>query len=121
MKVLVCGDRHYSDRKYLWHVLDREHHLRRFTEVIAGGAAGADTLAAIWATEHHVPFTVVTADWETYGKAAGPIRNQQMLDMGPDMVAAFHQDIEASRGTKHMVTIARAAKVPTQVFSGSSK
>ena len=45
------------------------------------------------------------ADWKTFGKAAGPIRNRKMLDEGlPDVVIAFHEDIERSKGTKNMIS-----------------
>jgi hypothetical protein len=47
----------------------------------------------------------VSAKWEKYGLAAGPIRNQEMLDTyKPDLVVAFHNDIEHSKGTKDMIT-----------------
>ena len=47
------------------------------------------------------------ADWDRHGKAAGPIRNQRMIDTGVDLVVAFHDDLEHSKGTGHMVKIAR--------------
>lgn len=80
--------------------------------VISGMARGADTHAATWARNFGtlVPFP---AYWDDYGKAAGPIRNAQMLEEGqPDVVLAFHNDLENSKGTKHMVNIARKAGVP---------
>lgn len=47
------------------------------------------------------------------GKAAGPIRNQHMLDgYHPDMVVFFHHDLSSSKGTKDMVERARKAGVP---------
>jgi hypothetical protein len=49
------------------------------------------------------------ADWEKYGKAAGPIRNQQILVEGkPDLVVAF----QGGRGTANMVSRAQQAGVP---------
>ena len=55
----------------------------------------------------------------THGKAAGPIRNREMLrDGGPEMVAAFHTDLSQSKGTLDMVRIARSAGVPVKVFNG---
>jgi len=44
------------------------------------------------------------AEWNKYGKSAGPRREKQMLQETPDMVIAFHSSIDASRGTKDMVT-----------------
>jgi hypothetical protein len=40
-----------------------------------------------------------------------------MLRQNPDLVLAFHPDITASKGTSHMVNIARAAGVKVEVFS----
>jgi hypothetical protein len=71
-----------------------------------GGARGADALAKEWAmTKADLE---IKADWKKYGPAAGPIRNQQMLDWGPDLVVAF----AGGKGMAGMVALARAASVP---------
>ena len=58
--------------------------------VIVGGARGADTMAAEWATARSIPCLIYMADWSGLGPKAGPIRNQRMLDEGkPDLVIAF--------------------------------
>jgi hypothetical protein len=118
MRVIVCGDRNYTDREYLFDTLDSFGD--RITEVIEGGAFGADTWAYQWAEARGVPHTRIPAQWGEYGEYAGPLRNRRMLDLKPDMVLAFHKDIAKSKGTKHMLTIANRAGVPTQLFSGSS-
>lgn len=85
--------------------------------VIEGGARGADALAATWAKAFRRTHEQFPADWDTHGKAAGAIRNQQMLKQGqPDVVWAFvDKPLEQSRGTHHMVRIAREAGVPVRV------
>jgi len=109
MRVLVCGGRDFSDRTLLKATLD---HLAP-SVVISGGARGADALAAEWAEATGwnvggVHLEEFPADWTAHGKAAGPIRNQQMLDEGkPDLVVAF----PGGRGTADMVRRARAAGV----------
>lgn len=56
------------------------------------------------------------ADWDKYGRSAGPIRNGEMLKQGkPDLVVAFHDDIENSKETKDMVRQAREAGIPVEV------
>lgn len=58
------------------------------------------------------------ADWKRYGKAAGPIRNQQMIDEGkPDLVLAFHENINESRGTKDMVARARGIGIKVIIIT----
>jgi hypothetical protein len=86
------------------------------TTIIHGDARGADSLAGGLAKLLGMFVIPVTAKWDIYGKAAGPIRNRQMLALGPDLVLAFHNDIENSLGTKNMVTIARKQGVFTEVI-----
>lgn len=115
MKVLVCGDRFWEDRGFLEATLDA---LGPFDLLIEGEARGADTMAREWAISRGVPYKPFPANWDKYGKAAGPIRNQQMLDEGqPDLVVAFHNSLDTSRGTKDMVKRANAAGIPVGTFS----
>lgn len=108
MKVLVCGGRDYGDQTYLFSVLDALNSRVRISEIIEGGATGADALAGKWALAHRVVLTECKADWQRNGRAAGPIRNQKMLDeCKPDLVLAF----PGGTGTADMVRRARAAKV----------
>ena len=89
-RVLVCGGRAYDDRDALFAALDRLHSERGIAVLIAGGAQGADTLAVEWAQARGIRTEVYMAEWDKYGRAAGPIRNKQMLDEGlPDLVIAF--------------------------------
>ena len=104
MRVLVCGGRDYLDRRRLYDALDGIG----ISFLISGGAAGADNLAADWAVYRRVPKKVFVAEWEVHGKAAGPIRNQRMLDEGrPDLVVAF----PGGRGTADMVRRAQKAGI----------
>jgi len=50
---------------------------------------------------------VVPADWNKYGRAAGPIRNKQMLNLEPHILYAFHTNIGTSKGTKNMMSQAK--------------
>lgn len=109
MRVLVCGGRDYDDRDHIWNTLTAIDAEKRIEVVIHGAATGADSEGMIWAQAmpgcKHAPFR---ADWRTHGKAAGPIRNQRMLDEGkPDLVIAF----PGGRGTADMVRRALAAGV----------
>ena len=80
--------------------------------LVIGEAPGADTMALRWAKDSGIPVERYPAQWDKYGKSAGPIRNKQMLDEGkPDLVIAFHANISASRGTKNMISQAQAAGI----------
>jgi hypothetical protein len=65
-------------------------------------------MARVAAVTMHLEVASYPADWETYGRAAGPVRNKQMVIEGhANGVCAFHNDLEHSRGTRHMVLLAR--------------
>lgn len=118
-KVLICGSRFYTDyKKILQYVRSlKDTAIHENIVIVAGGAMGADTLAVKAAVSCGFSFREYPAQWEKYGKKAGPIRNQTMLDMEkPDIVAAFHEAIESSKGTKDMVSRARKSGVPVVVF-----
>lgn len=110
MKVLVCGGREFADRDAVFDALDELHEGQDgpITLLIHGAARGADSLGGEWAASRKVPVRPYPADWEKHGRAAGPKRNQQMLDEGkPDLVVAF----PGGNGTAHMVKIATDAGV----------
>jgi hypothetical protein len=106
MRILVCGGRNYRDSKVAFAVLDEL--APRMTALACGGATGADQLAKAWAAWADFDITVYKAEWEKYRLAAGPYRNERMLqDFKPDLVVAF----PGGKGTAHMVRIAKAAGV----------
>lgn len=110
MRVLVCGSRHFNDRVKLDEVL-RELPI---DTVIEGEAKGADRLSRDWAEDNNVPVQKFPANWELYGKRAGPIRNTQMLKEGkPEMVVAFLAQVGS--GTAHMIRIAEEAGIPVTI------
>jgi hypothetical protein len=82
--------------------------------IISGGARGADNLAEEWAKERKVPiqvFPVTPHEWGKYGKRAGYLRNQKMLDEGkPDLVIAFR----GGKGTRMMIELAEQAGVKVE-------
>ncbi len=117
MKVLVTGDRDWTDREAIHSVLSKLQQ-QGYNELIEGGARGADTIAQEEA--HRLRFRSMEhfpAQWDKYGKAAGHIRNRTMLDEGkPDLVVWFHNDLANSKGTRHMVNLALSYGI--QVLEG---
>lgn len=122
MRVLICGDRNWTDDDMVLEELLRETKEARTVDVdvvvIHGCARGADTAGGLAAMSLGFEVQRFPAQWDRYGKRAGILRNQQMLDEGkPDLVLAFHDDLANSKGTGHMVRIARAAGVPVRVVT----
>lgn len=118
MKVLVCGGRDYADRELVYVVLDRIHGETPIEFIIQGEADGADALARDWAVSRKVALIGCHADWKKHGRAAGPMRNQDMLDRWePDVVIAF----PGGAGTADMVRRARRAGVPVEHAAREAK
>lgn len=114
MRVLVCGSRHFEDSRLLYDALDEIKWQKGITTIISGGARGADTLAERYAENENLEMEVYPANWEKFGKSAGPIRNGEMLIHGkPDLVVAFLA--KNNRGTKNMIEQAEKAGVPVHV------
>ncbi|MDE1838136.1 MAG: DUF2493 domain-containing protein [Euryarchaeota archaeon] len=115
MRLLICGSRDWTDGEKILHELAT---LQCVDLVIEGEAPGADTLSRRAAEQLGIPVLPFPADWEKHGRAAGPLRNQRMLDEGrPDQVLAFTDDLNSSRGTAVMVACARRAGVPVHLIS----
>jgi len=115
-RVLVCGSRNWSDRDYLEGFLDRTLESHGIDVVIHGAARGADTMAGEWASKRGIPVMAFPADWAAHGRAAGPIRNQRMLDEGkPTLVIAFALNLSTSKGTSDMLRRAGRANLPALV------
>jgi len=116
MIILVCGSRDWKNIELI------RDHLSRLSpvKVIHGGCSGADMISGVIAKEIGIPVQVFPADWKSHGRSAGPIRNQKMLDEGkPDLILAFHNNIDSSRGTKDMVKRAKKIGVPVDVINES--
>lgn len=117
IKVLICGDRKYINKELIEQFIIS---LPDDSVIIEGEAKGADSIARDIALQHGLKVEKYPANWETYGKAAGPIRNAQMLKEGnPDIVVGYHDDIYNSKGTLNMLKIAKKANKPTYLNAKS--
>jgi len=104
-RILVCGGRNYNDMEMVERVLGAHD----ISVLIHGGASGADRLASLFAFHREIEQIEFKALWAKHGRAAGPIRNQQMLDVGrPTKVIAF----PGGRGTADMIRRAKESGVP---------
>lgn len=119
MKILVCGSRDWTDAEAIFlrlSPLNVEAVKRRErVTLLHGNAPGADRLArGIGNGLGHFDVEAFPADWDRYGKRAGPIRNLEMLDQNPDRVIAFSK---GSRGTQHTIDEARHRGIPVEVVT----
>lgn len=108
MKTIIAGSRDLDCYNVVSEAVDESQF--SVTEVVSGTARGVDKLGERWAADHGVPVKRFPADWEGLGKAAGPIRNQQMAAYGDALVAVVlvDEDGNGTRGTEHMIRSASA-------------
>lgn len=105
--VLVTGGRDFSDANSAFLALDALDPQPNL--VVHGGCAGADSLADAWCRNRGIPMAIYPALWSAMGKAAGPLRNQYMLEFSrAHTVVAF----PGGAGTASMVKLAKQRKVP---------
>jgi hypothetical protein len=107
MRVLICGGRFYTNKQRMCDVVSA---LPQETTIVTGGARGADNLAEQCAYNAGMAYETHYPNWHKHGKAAGPIRNQEMIDSGIDKVIAF----PGGYGTADLRRRARAAGVPVE-------
>ena len=105
--ILVCGGREFGNRLdeevFIYDALSHifwEYEVPSDAIVIAGASRGADSVALDWAETNGYVIKKYPAEWNKYGKAAGPIRNKRMLDENNiRLVIAF----PGGRGTANMI------------------
>lgn len=121
-RVIFCGSRDWRAWGPILSAVEQLHREHPDLVVVHGGARGADAMVDRLARRNSLPIERFPADWVGHGRAAGPIRNRQMLDAGADEVVAFKDDFDYAMlrgGTENMVRIAQRAGVPTRVLTSS--
>ena len=103
MKVIIAGSRGFSNYEKLVEVCNYMLSQQTEVEIVSGGAKGADKLGEKYAKEKNYKLKVFPADWNTHGKAAGYIRNEEMAKYADALIAFWDGE---SKGTKHMIDLA---------------
>lgn len=103
MKIAIVGSRWYAEYDVIKEYVLKKIDINEVECVISGGANGVDRLAEKFAKEFGLKMTVFLPDWNKHGKAAGPIRNKDIVK-NADVVFAFWDG--QSRGTKSSIELA---------------
>lgn len=105
MKLIIAGSREFDDYQLMLDTM-RENGFtsNTVTQVVSGCAHGADKLGERWAVSQRLPVVRFHADWNTYGKRAGFIRNGEMADYADACIVFWNG---TSKGSKHMIDIAK--------------
>lgn len=117
-RILITGSRDWTDEVAIESALEpySYHPVGGPRPVLVSGACptGADFIAEeIW-ERWGLPVEYHPADWEKHGKRAGPIRNQEMVNLGAAVCLAFIKN--HSRGASYTLAASQRAGIPTKVF-----
>lgn len=108
MRLLIAGSRNFVNYELLYKELKP---IKDITEIISGGARGADKLGECYANLNNIPIKLFPANWNL-GKQAGYLRN---VDMGEYCDCAIIFWNGKSRGTKHMIDILQQKNKPYKI------
>lgn len=111
MKTIIAGSRHITDYDLLCRCVKASGF--EITEVVSGMARGVDTLGVRYAKEHNLPLVCFPADWQKYGKSAGPRRNLEMARYADALIAIT---LDNSRGTQDMIWRAQGLGLKYRVY-----
>lgn len=111
--LLVTGSRTINDYKFVSKCLDEIREIFPFDFLMHGGAVGVDTFVGMYAMMRGIGCIVKSADWKRYGKAAGPIRNKQMVKKCTKGIGIWDG---TSKGTGHCIDELKKANKLLKVF-----
>lgn len=114
MKVIIAGGRLFNDYELLvqrcTHALSNQEDI----EIVSGTANGADKLGERFAKDNGYSIIQFPADWDKFGKSAGYKRNAQMSEYADALIAFWDGK---SKGTKHMIDLAKKTGLKVKVYS----
>lgn len=118
MRILITGSRNFSDENLIRRLFTKIKHQakgKKVTIVSGNCPTGADAICEKVAESLGFEVERYPADWEKYGRAAGPKRNQTMVDAGAKICLAF--PTSDSIGTYDCIRRAKKAGIETKIFN----
>jgi hypothetical protein len=112
MKTIIAGSRSISSIKLVAEAIKLSKF--KITEVVSGTAQGVDRLGEQYAEAKDIPVIRFPADWEKHGKSAGYKRNAAMAKYADALIAVWDGE---SRGTMHMINLAKKEKIKVYVHN----
>lgn len=119
MKTIIAGSRSITNIKHIEQAVAMFSDAHGpITEVVCGGARGADQLGREWGDSEGIPVKMFPANWDLYGRGAGPIRNKAMGDYADAGIVVWDG---TSRGSLHMYNYLKLIKKPCILYLISNK
>ena len=114
--VIIAGSRTIDDKSKLTSIISTDDLAQRMVEMVHGGAKGVDQTAKEIVEEHwdNTEITCFEPDWEEHGKAAGPIRNQEMAEYADSLIAIWDGE---SSGTRSMIEKALDENLDIHIYN----
>lgn len=113
MKCIIAGSRDCTDIRILEWALDTCSFYDEITEIVSGGASGADYLGEMLSYAYSLKLTRFPAHWDLYGKRAGYLRNKEMAQYADGLIALWDGK---SKGTQHMIKLATEYKLKLCIY-----
>ena len=114
-RVVIGGCRDYNNYNifkihvdYLLQNISKQYNI----VIVSGGASGVDTMAEIYAKDNNYAFELFSADWNKYGRSAGPRRNKEMVEVADFVIAFWDYN---SRGTKSLIELTKQYNKPLRI------
>lgn len=102
MKLAIVGSRSFDDYNTMVKFINENYNIDDITHVVSGGAKGADKLGEQFAREFDKELIIFPADWKTYGRRAGFVRNVDIIKNCDECVCFWDGK---SHGTKHDIDL----------------
>ena len=112
MKIIVAGGRRFNNKEIIFRCLDSVGIKKEYT-IISGHATGVDSMAELYAKERGLGLEIYPAQWDKYGKKAGPMRNHKMALVSDVLIAFWDGN---SRDTRSMLNYALTNQLSIIVF-----
>ena len=112
-KFAVVGSRNIKDYQIVKEILDEY----TISLIISGGAHGIDMLSERYANNHQIPTKIYPAEWEKYGRSAGMIRNEYIINDADKVISIWDGK---SNGTKNSINHAKRLKKPLFLYTLTS-
>ena len=113
MKIIIAGSRDVTKYSDVFQAVYESSWIDKITEVVSGRARGVDKLGEEFAKDREIPVALFPADWNTYGKRAGYLRNEDMAHYADALIAVWDGK---SKGTRHMIDFMKMLNKPVYIY-----